>query len=166
MVRRNDFPQLTAASKELAEAQIFFHDAPFRSIAELEAAAEQTKREHDIRLLIVDDVQLVTNKTAREKHGPFVEVKFLALRLKRIAVELDRPLLALCPLDRNIQYSDDDLVAQATREAVGAVGWRFADMVCFLERASGDETGAQLIIAKNHSGPTGTVKVRFKGRTA
>jgi replicative DNA helicase len=169
-----EFQQLNDKIKKLAEAPLFIDDTPGLSVFELRAKARRLKEQHNIQLIIVDYLQLMTaggeGKGNREQ-----EISTISRSLKGLAKELNVPVIALSQLSRAVETRGGDKKPQLSdlRES-GAIE-QDADMVMFIHRPeyyniTEDETGmptagvAELIIAKHRNGPVDSVKTRYIGQ--
>lgn len=167
-----EWEQLDYKIKSLVEAPIFIDDTPAISIFELRAKCRRLKRLHNIDIIIIDYLQLMTgipeNKGNREQ-----EVSTISRALKGIAKELDVPVIALSQLNRSVEIRSGSKRPQLSdlRES-GAIE-QDADMVIFIHRPEKygfleDEEGnslkglAEIILAKHRNGPIGDVLLRFK----
>ena len=156
---------------KLASAPIFLDDQAALNIFELRAKARRLKQKHDIQLIIIDYLQLMQadiNKGGNREQ----EISKISRDLKSLAKELEIPIIALSQLNRSVESRKESKVPQLSdlRES-GAIE-QDADMVMFLYRPeyygiNNDEMGnpiegeTHVHIAKNRSGQTDTVKVRF-----
>ncbi|HEY2139097.1 MAG TPA: replicative DNA helicase, partial [Chthoniobacterales bacterium] len=95
-----DFPSLTAAASKLAEAQIYIDDSASLSILELRAKARRLKAQKDIRLIVVDYLQLLRSTTRRAQDNRQLEISEISSGLKGLAKELKVPVLVLAQLNR------------------------------------------------------------------
>jgi|APLak6261678615_1056124.scaffolds.fasta_scaffold00072_8 replicative DNA helicase len=170
----HEFEQLNAKIQKLAEAPLFIDDTPGLSVFELRAKARRLKEQHNIELIIVDYLQLMTaggeGRGNREQ-----EISTISRSLKGLAKELNVPVIALSQLSRAVETRGGDKKPQLSdlRES-GAIE-QDADMVMFIHRPeyygiTEDENGApttgmgELIIAKHRNGPVDSVKVRYIGQ--
>ena len=167
-----EWQQLDYKIKSLVEAPIFIDDTPAISIFELRAKCRRLKRLHNIDIIIIDYLQLMTgipeNKGNREQ-----EVSTISRALKGIAKELDVPVIALSQLNRSVEIRSGSKRPQLSdlRES-GAIE-QDADMVIFIHRPEKygfmeDEEGnslkglAEIILAKHRNGPIGDIILKFK----
>ncbi len=168
----HEWQQLNTQITKLAEAPIFIDDTPALSIFELRAKCRRLKSQHDIQLIIIDYLQLMTaggeGKGNREQ-----EISNISRSLKSIAKELDVPIIALSQLSRAVETRGGDKRPQLSdlRES-GAIE-QDADMVMFIYRpeyyglTEDKENGsdlrgvAELIIAKHRNGALKDVRLRF-----
>ena len=158
---------------------LYLDDTPSLSIFELRSKARKLVREHGIKLIIIDYLQLMNAQGAgfgsREQ-----EVSIISRSLKALAKELDLPIIALSQLNRGVEARQgvEGKTPQLSdlRES-GAIE-QDADMVCFIHRPeyyhlyNDDKTGkdlrglAQIIVAKHRNGATDSIWLRFRGKFA
>jgi replicative DNA helicase len=172
----HEWAQLNAKIKRLSEAPIFIDDTPALNIFELRAKCRRLKAQHDIQMVIIDYLQLMTaggdGKGNREQ-----EISNISRSLKGIAKELDIPIIALSQLSRAVETRGGNKRPQLSdlRES-GAIE-QDADMVLFIYRPeyygiTEDEKGnstagiAELMIAKHRNGSLSDVPLRFIGHLA
>jgi replicative DNA helicase len=167
-----DFPNLTTAAARLAGAKMFIDDTPGLTITELRAKARRMKSQHDIRLIIVDYLQLLRSTTRRAQDNRQLEISEISGGIKALAKELNLPIIVIAQLNRQ----PDARAQQGGRPRLsdlresGSIE-QDADLVGLLVRAEYYETDedakqekageAELIIAKQRNGPTGDVPLTF-----
>ncbi|NOZ03079.1 MAG: replicative DNA helicase, partial [FCB group bacterium] len=153
----------------LAEAPIYLDDTPAITVLELRAKARRLKAEHDVKMIIVDYLQLMQGPKGVESRQQ--EISVISRSLKALAKELDIPVVALSQLSRAVENRSDRRPQLSDLRESGAIE-QDADVVLFLYRAylytqdEEDRGKAQVIIAKQRNGPTGTVDVTFIDRFA
>lgn len=155
----------------LEDAPLFVDDTPALSIFEFRAKCRRLKMQHDIGVVIVDYLQLMTagdaGRGSREQ-----EVSMISRSLKAIAKELDVPILALSQLNRSVESREGKRPQLSDLRESGAIE-QDADMVIFIHRPeyygiTEDENGnsligiAEIIIAKHRNGSVGDVPLAFK----
>lgn len=170
-----EWQQLDAKLKPLLDAPLFVDDTPSLSVFELRTKARRLVREHGVKVLIIDYLQLM-NASGMSFGSRQEEVSTISRSLKGLAKELNVPIIALSQLNRGVESREgiegkrpqlSDL-----RES-GAIE-QDADMVCFIHRPEyyriyQDDKGndlrgmAEIIIAKHRNGAVGDVLLRFKG---
>lgn len=172
----HEWEQLNARIGRLSEAPIFIDDTPALSVFELRAKCRRLKAQHDIQMVIIDYLQLMTaggdGKGNREQ-----EISTISRSIKSIAKELNIPIIALSQLSRAVETRGGDKRPQLSdlRES-GAIE-QDADMVMFIYRPeyyglTEDEEGnptanvGEIIIAKHRNGALENVKVKFIGHLA
>lgn len=153
------------ASGKLADAPLFIDDTPALSILDLRSRARRLKREENIGLLVVDYLQLMQGPRRSENRQQ--EISYITQSLKALAKELDIPIIALSQLSRAVESRTDKRPVLSDLRESGAIE-QDADLVIFLYRPfvydnkKVEEKGlAYLIVAKQRSGPTRTVKATF-----
>ena len=162
---------LESATKPLGTAPLFIDDTPARSVFEFRSKARRLKIHNDIKIIIIDYLQLMTGN-AESKGNREQEVAFISRTLKAIAKELNVPIIALSQLSRATETRGGSKRPQLSdlRES-GAIE-QDADIVAFIHRPeyygmNTDENGmptagmAEIIIAKHRSGAATDVKLRF-----
>lgn len=155
----------------LEEAPLFVDDTPALSIFEFRAKCRRLKMQHDIGVVVVDYLQLMTagdmGRGSREQ-----EVSMISRSLKAIAKELDIPILALSQLNRSVESREGKRPQLSDLRESGAIE-QDADLVLFIHRPeyygiTEDENGnsligvAEIIIAKHRNGSVGDVQLAFK----
>lgn len=174
---REDWKRLDKYLSVLTDAPLYIDDTEGLSVMELRSKARRLKKEHDIQLIMVDYLQLMTASGMRYNSRQ-EEVSLISRSLKGLAKDLNVPVLALSQLNRGVESREgvegkrpqlSDL-----RES-GAIE-QDADMVIFLHRPEyygilQSEDGftdyrgkAEVIIAKHRKGATGIVRMDFKGQ--
>lgn len=167
-----EWEQLDYKIRKLNEAPIFIDDTPAISVFELRAKARRLKRQHNVDILIIDYLQLMTG-TPDTRGNREQEVSTISRSLKGIAKELNIPVIALSQLNRSVEIRSGSKRPQLSdlRES-GAIE-QDADMVLFIHRPEKyglmeDENGnslrglAEIILAKHRNGPIGDVLLKFK----
>ena len=162
---------LESATKPLGTAPLFIDDTPALSVFEFRSKARRLKIHNDIKIIIIDYLQLMTGN-AESKGNREQEVAFISRTLKAIAKELNVPIIALSQLSRATETRGGSKRPQLSdlRES-GAIE-QDADIVAFIHRPeyygmNTDENGmptagmAEIIIAKHRSGAATDVKLRF-----
>ena len=173
----HEFQQLHARIGKLSEAPFFIDDTPALSVFEFRAKCRRLKAQHDVQLIIIDYLQLMTGggegKGNREQ-----EISFISRSIKTVAKELEVPIIALSQLSRSVETRGGDKKPMLSdlRES-GAIE-QDADIVSFIYRpeyygiTTDEETGDSLegigefIIAKHRNGSLESVKLKFVGQFA
>ncbi len=167
-----EFEQLTAKVTELSDAPIFIDDTAALSVFELRAKARRLKENHNIQLIMIDYLQLMTSGTEGRGGNREQEISSISRALKSLAKELNVPIIALSQLSRAVEQRGGAKRPQLSdlRES-GAIE-QDADMVLFVYRpdyygaegAAGDAPpdSAEIIIAKHRNGPLDSVHLKFK----
>lgn len=173
----HEWAQLVHKTAKLSKAPLFVDDTPALSILELRAKCRKLKAQHDIQMVVVDYLQLMSgdSKNGGQGGNREQEIASISRALKKIAKELAIPVIALSQLSRAVETRGGDKRPQLSdlRES-GAIE-QDADMVMFLYRPeyygiTEDEGGAstagvgEVIIAKHRNGSLENVKLRFIGK--
>mgnify|MGYP003392776659 FL=1 len=161
----SDWPRLTAAAGKLSEAPIYIDDTPAISVMELRARARRLKSHHDIKLIILDYMQLMRgssmNMESRQQ-----EISEISRSLKALARELSVPVIAISQLSRAVESRTDHRPQLSDLRESGAIE-QDADVVVLILREeyytpSPENQGiAEAIIAKQRNGPVGSLKLAF-----
>lgn len=167
---RGDFQRLTKAASELATAPIFIDDTGGLKLGQLMAIARRLKQRHDIKLLIVDYLQLLSSESRQARDSRQNEVSEISRGMKAIAKELNIPVIALSQLNRNAEKDTSNRPKLSDLRESGSIE-QDADVVMLLLRkeyyAKDNEERDKLkgqalvIIAKQRNGPTGDVDMTF-----
>lgn len=161
---QSDWPRLTNAAGKLSEAPIFVEDTPGLSVLELRARARRLKSQHNIKLVVVDYLQLMQGPARSENRQQ--EISEISRSLKALAREIDAPVIAVSQLSRAVEQRADRRPQLSDLRESGAIE-QDADLVALLLREeyynpTEDNRGiAELIIAKQRNGPVGTIKLTF-----
>ncbi|MFB4316387.1 replicative DNA helicase [Actinomadura sp. 21ATH] len=161
-----DWTRLARRMSEVAEAPLFIDDSPNMSMMEIRAKCRRLKQQHDLRLVIIDYLQLMTSGKRVESRQ--VEVSEFSRSLKLLAKELGVPVIALSQLNRGPEQRTDKKPMVSDLRESGSIE-QDADMVVLLHREDAYEKEsprageADLIVAKHRNGPTATVTVAFQG---
>ncbi len=161
-----DWPKLTNAAGKLTDASIFIDDTAGISLLELRAKARRLKAHHDIKLIIVDYLQLMRCSQRFENRQQ--EISEISRSLKSLARELNVPLIAISQLSRAAEMRQDKRPQLSDLRESGAIE-QDADVVVLLFREeyyytseeSSNKGIADVIIAKQRNGPVDTIKLAF-----
>jgi replicative DNA helicase len=161
-----EFPRLAMAAGRLGDAPIFIDDTPALSVLELRAKARRLKRDpaNKLGLVIVDYIQLMRSSEGRDNREQ--EISEISRSLKALAKELHVPVLALSQLNRQVESRTPPVPRLADLRESGAIE-QDADVIIFLYRDDyynddSDKKGlAEVIVAKQRNGPTGSVELTF-----
>ena len=167
-LEEEDWAKLAEAIGPLSEAGIYIDDTPGISITEIRARCRKLKLEKDIGLVIIDYLQLVQGSSKRALGSREQEIAEISRSLKILAKELDVPVIALSQLSRAVEQRPDHRPMLSDLRESGSIE-QDADIVMFLYRDdyynedSEKKDIAEVIIAKQRSGSTGTVDLRWMG---
>ncbi|MDR1355244.1 MAG: replicative DNA helicase [Propionibacteriaceae bacterium] len=185
-----DFRRISDRSTAISNAPLFIDDSPNLTMNEIRSKARRLKQRHDLKLIVIDYLQLMTSGGRVRTESRQVEVSEFSRQAKLLAKELDVPVVALSQLNRNAETRQDGKPDLADLRESGSLE-QDADLVILIhrpemhqsktrkvelagtytdaatERQSADRQGeADLIIAKHRGGPTGTVTVAFQKHLA
>ena len=170
-----EWAQLNHKISSLSSAPIFIDDTPALSIRELRAKCRRLKSQHDIQLIIIDYLQLMSGNEGGKNGNREQEIASISRALKGIAKELNIPVIALSQLSRSVETRGGDKKPQLSDLRESGSIEQDADMVIFLYRPeyykiTEDEMGnptqgmGEVIIAKHRNGSLETVQLKFIGR--
>ena len=173
-----EWEQLDNKVKELYDAKIYVDDTPSLSVFELRTKARRLVREHGVKCLFIDYLQLM-NASGMYFGSREQEVSIISRSLKGLAKELNIPIIVLSQLNRNVegrQGPEGKRPQLADLRESGAIE-QDADIVCFIHRPEyykiyEDTQGnsligvAEIIVSKHRNGMTGDVRLRFKNEFA
>ncbi len=170
-----EWAQLNHKISSLSTAPIYIDDTPALSIRELRAKCRRLKSQHDIQLIIIDYLQLMSGNEGGKNGNREQEIASISRALKGIAKELNVPVIALSQLSRSVETRGGDKKPQLSDLRESGSIEQDADMVIFLYRPeyykiTEDEMGnptqgmGEVIIAKHRNGSLETVQLKFIGR--
>jgi replicative DNA helicase len=166
LMSEDDWTKLARRMSEVVDAPMFIDDSPNMSMMEIRAKCRRLKQRHDLRLVIIDYLQLMTS--ARRVENRQQEVSELSRSLKLLAKELDVPVVAVAQLNRGPEQRTDKRPLLADLRESGSIE-QDSDVVILLHREDAYEKEsprageADFIVAKHRNGPTATVTVAFQG---
>jgi len=181
-----DFDKLVNCTQTLRRIPLFIDSTGGISIAQLAARARRLKRQRGLDVIIIDYIQLMQGSSAKASQGRVQEVTEITTGLKALAKELNVPIIALSQLSRQVENRDDKRPQLSDLRESGSIE-QDADVVMFVyreeyylknqepklgteeyikwESAMNEVRGkAEVIIAKQRHGPTGTVSLGFEGQ--
>ena len=162
----DDWNRLARRMGEVSAAPLFIDDSPNLSMMEIRAKCRRLKQRHDLRLVVVDYLQLMS--MGRRYDSRQQEVSEMSRALKLLAKELEIPVIAISQLNRGAEQRTDKKPQLADLRESGSVEQE-ADMVILLhredayERESPRAGEADFIVAKHRNGPVDTITVAFQG---
>ena len=184
-ISRDDFRELSRASRELQELPLYIDDTPALTIAALRTRARRLQRRHGIGLIVVDYLQLLQG-SSRANDNRVNEISEISRGLKTLAKELSIPVVALSQLSRAVEQREDKTPMLSDLRESGSIE-QDADMVWFVYREDYYELMkkpdegtpafdawnekmerihgvAELIISKQRHGSTGRVRMKFEAK--
>jgi replicative DNA helicase len=146
---------------EISDAPMFIDDSPNLSLMEIRAKSRRLKQRHDLKLIVIDYLQLMTSGKRVENRQQ--EVSEFSRQLKLLAKELNVPVVAISQLNRSPEQRSDKKPMLSDLRESGSIE-QDADLVILLHREdlydSQNRSGeADLIVAKHRNGPTRTIVV-------
>ncbi len=183
-INQSEFNELARAAQDLHDLPLYIDDTPALSIAALRARARRLKRQKKIGLIVVDYLQLLQGTGRSVSDGRVAEISEITRGLKTLAKELDLPVIALSQLSRQVENRDDKRPQLSDLRESGSIE-QDADIVLFvfreeyyheskkpedgsekfqawLEKADRLRGRAEVIVAKQRHGATGTVPLVFE----
>ena len=162
----DDWSRVATKMGQVSEAPMFIDDSPNLTMVEIRAKARRLKQRHDLRLVVIDYIQLMTSGKKVESRQ--LEVSEFSRQLKLLAKELELPVVALSQLNRGPEQRTDKRPLLSDLRESGSLE-QDADMVVLLNRPDiydkeSDRAGeADIDVAKHRNGPTKTITVAFQG---
>lgn len=161
----DDYAKLMDAMNEMSALPLEIDDTPVRTCTQIAANARRLKARSGLALVVVDYIQLIDTMDLLDAASRQERVAAISRRLKALARELKVPVLALSQLNRQAESRDGHRPRMSDLRESGAIE-QDADQVLLLHRPEyydpNDSPGiAELIVAKNRNGATGTVKLAF-----
>ena len=157
-----DWQKIVRRMTEISDAPLFIDDSPNMTMMEIRAKARRLKQRHDLKLIVVDYLQLMTSGKRVESRQQ--EVSEFSRQMKLLAKELEVPVIALSQLNRGPEQRTDKRPMLSDLRESGSLE-QDADMVILVHRPDAWEADdprageADLIVAKHRNGPTATVAV-------
>ncbi len=190
-LNKNDFNKIAKTSSELENLNLIIDDNPVLTIPTLRSRARRLKRLHDINLIIIDYLQLMSSSSNNRNDGRVQEISEITRGLKSIAKELNIPVIALSQLSRQVEQREDKRPQLSDLRESGTIE-QDSDVVMFIYRESyylerlepikkseeddmkynervsrwqqltnENYNKAEIIIAKQRHGPIGSIKMHF-----
>ncbi len=161
-----DWQRVSSAIAIMSKAPMYIDDTGALTPTELRARARRLKREHNLGLMVVDYLQLMSVPGTRENRA--TEISEICRSLKSLAKELHIPVIALSQLNRSLEQRPDRRPIMSDLRESGSIE-QDADLIAFIyrdevyDKDSPDKGVAEIIIGKQRNGPIGTVKATFLG---
>jgi replicative DNA helicase len=170
MLQAHEYAHLANVVGELAKAPIWVDDSPGLTPMELRAKARRLKLQHDVKCIMIDYMQLMDNPGVESRQQQISEI---SRGIKAVARELNIPVIALSQLNRASEGRDGHRPRMSDLRESGSIE-QDADVIALLHREDyyrmsepdfQPDNIAEIIIAKQRNGPTGTVKLTFMNKT-
>jgi replicative DNA helicase len=161
-----DWQRLVRKMSEVSESPLFIDDSPNLTMMEIRAKARRLKQRHDLRLILIDYIQLMTSGKKVESRQ--LEVSEFSRQIKLLAKELEVPVVAISQLNRGSEQRTSKRPMLSDLRESGSLE-QDADMVVLLHREDAYEKEstrpgeADLIVAKHRNGPTRDIVLAFQG---
>ena len=158
----NEWERLIESAAEIGKSKLIIDDTPSISVSELRSKCRKFKMEHDLSMIIIDYLQLMSGSGKNESHQ--LEIAEISRNLKAVARELNVPVLALSQLSRGVEGRPDHRPMLSDLRDSGAIE-QDADVVMFIYRddyyhPDTEKKGiSEIIVAKQRNGPIGTVEL-------
>ena len=163
-----DHSKIMQAGDLLSEANLYIDDTPGQNMLRIAASARRLKRSKDLRLIVIDYLQLIDPDDRRESRQE--QVAGISRRLKFLARELKIPVIALAQVNRSSEDRQDKTPRLSDLRESGSIE-QDADTVMMLNRKENNEPersdaviDIEVIVAKQRNGPTGDVSLRYEKR--
>src|SRR5205085_5429155 len=170
MLQSHEYAKLASVVGELAKAPIWVDDSPGLTILDLRAKARRLKLQHDIQCVMIDYMQLMDNPAVESRQQQISEI---SRGVKAVARELGVPVICLSQLNRATEGRDGHRPRMSDLRESGSIE-QDAEVVMLVLRQDyyrqsepdfQPDNIAELIIAKQRNGPTGTVKLTFDNKS-
>jgi len=166
MMDEDDWTRLARTMGDVNNAPLFIDDSPNMTLMEIRAKCRRLKQRHQLKLVVIDYLQLMTSGKRVESRQQ--EVSEFSRALKLLAKELEVPVIAVSQLNRGPEQRTDKKPMISDLRESGSIE-QDADMVILLhredmyEKESPRAGEADFIVAKHRNGPTDTITVAFQG---
>lgn len=160
----SDWEKLIEGAGTIGRSKLIIDDTPGISISELRSKCRKYKLEHDLKLIIIDYLQLMSGSGRSKSDSRQQEISDISRSLKALARELNVPVVALSQLSRQVEQRPDHRPMLSDLRESGAIE-QDADVVMFIYRDdyynkdTPDKNIAEIIIAKQRNGPIGTINL-------
>ncbi len=170
MLNSQEYTKLASIVGELAKAPIWVDDSAGLTPLDLRAKARRLKLKHDVKCIMIDYMQLMDNHGAENRQQ---EISEISRTVKAIARELNIPVICLSQLNRQSEGREGHRPRMSDLRESGSIE-QDADVILLLHREDYykmqdpdfiPDNQAEVIIAKQRNGPTGTVKLAFLSKT-
>ncbi len=162
----DDWDRVVKTTRRIQSAPMYIDDSPNLTMMEIRAKARRLKQRHDLKLVVIDYIQLMTSGKKVESRQ--LEVSEFSRQIKLLAKELDIPVVALSQLNRGAETRTDKKPALADLRESGSLE-QDADVVILLHREDmykpeNEKTSeADFLVVKHRNGPTAELRTIFQG---
>ena len=160
----DEWSKIIESVTAIGHSKMIIDDTPGITLAEMRSKARKYKLDHDIKIIFIDYLQLMTLGASKKSDNRQQEVAEISRALKSLARELNIPIIALSQLNRSVEQRDDHRPMLSDLRESGSIE-QDADVVMFIYRDdyyhkdTEEKNVAEIIIAKQRNGPIGTVKL-------
>lgn len=170
MLQNHEYQHLALMAAELSKAPVWVDDSPGLTILDLRAKARRLKAKHDVKCIMIDYMQLMDNPGVESRQQQISEI---SRGIKAVARELNIPVICLSQLNRASEGRDGHRPRMSDLRESGSIE-QDADVIALLHREDYYRMSepdfvadniAEIIIAKQRNGPTGTMKLTFLNKT-
>ena len=166
-MRDEEWKKLSRVMGKISDSPLYIDDSPNLALMEIRAKARRMKQQHNLRLIVIDYLQLMSSGKKVESRQQ--EVAEFSRALKLLAKELEVPVIAISQLNRGPEQRTDKRPAMSDLRESGSIE-QDADVVILLHRDrdpnSEREGEADVIVAKHRNGPTADIVLGFQGHFA
>ena len=165
-IQDDTWKKISVKTAQLSELPLFISDDTDLNIYQMRSICRKFKKQHNLKLVIIDYLQLMEGGNDTSFDNRQNEIAKISRNLKKLARELDIPVIALSQLNRGVELRQNKRPLMSDLRESGSIE-QDSDMVLLIYRdeyynANTKEPGiAEINIAKQRSGPTGTIKLRF-----
>lgn len=165
-LKDSDWEKLIEGAGVIGRSNLIIDDTPGISISELRSKCRKYKIEHNIEMIIIDYLQLMSGSVGSRSESRQQEISEISRSLKALARELNVPVVALSQLNRTVEQRKDNRPMLSDLRESGAIE-QDADVVMFIYRDdyyhkdTEHVNEAEIIIAKQRNGPIGTVNLTW-----
>lgn len=166
LLRDTDWQKLMDSANHLSELSMFIDDTSYLSVLEMKAKCRRLMKKNELTLVIVDYLQLIQGRRSAESRQ--MEISEISRSLKALAKDLNVPVMALSQLNRKVEDRPNKRPQLADLRESGAIE-QDADVIAFIYRDEAyhptteeNRNLAEVIIAKQRNGPTGSFKMTFQ----
>ncbi len=164
-LRQSQWARISKTLDRISTAPLLVDDSPNLTMMEIRAKARRLRQQHDIEMIVIDYLQLLTSG-GRTPESRQQEVSEFSRSIKLLAKELQIPIIAISQLNRNPEQRGDKKPAVSDLRESGSLE-QDADIVLLINQpesidGSLDKPPAQIIVGKNRSGPTGEIELAFQ----
>jgi len=165
-LKDKEWEMLTESANRLSELPIFIDDSSSISVLEMKAKCRRLKKFHELGIIIIDYLQLIQGHKSYESRQ--LEISDISRMLKALAKDLNVPVVALSQLNRRVEERQNKRPQLADLRESGAIE-QDADVIAFIYRDEvynpdlpHNKNIAEIILAKQRNGPTGSFKLTFQ----